>query len=97
LGNILAAVVMDDHVHVLTSLIPAATGQQVAQTWKSVSSHGLTRDFGRASPVWQRQYFDRWLMDRPRIESCARYVLMNPVRRWPGTNGYRWIIAPSDD
>lgn len=92
LGNILAAVVMDDHVHVLVSLFETASGQKAAQTWKSVSSHGLTREFGRTSPVWQRQYFDRWLMDEAHIMGCYRYVLLNPARRWPGIDGYRWLI-----
>src|SRR5687768_12049978 len=50
LGHILAGVVMDDHVHVLVTLLPAATVQQAAQTWKSISAHAMTRRFGRTSP-----------------------------------------------
>ena len=96
LGAILAAVVMDDHAHVLISLTPSATGQRAAQVWKSVSSHGLTREFGRSSPVWQPQYFDRWVMDQPHIESLVRYVVTNPERRWPGVQGYRWLIPHRD-
>jgi REP element-mobilizing transposase RayT len=93
LGNIIAAVVMDDHAHVHISLFPSATGQKAAQVWKSVSAHGLTREFGRSAPVWQRQYFDRWIMDDARIERCAAYVRLNPERRWPGIEGYRWVLG----
>ena len=93
LGRIIAAVVMDDHVHVLVWLSPTASGRRAAQTWKSVSSHELTRDFGRASPVWQREYFDRWVMDSDRIRSCAQYILGNPERRWPGTVAYQWCLG----
>ena len=100
LGEIVAGVVMDDHVHALIALRQEATAQRAAQTWKSVSSHGLTREFGRASPVWQRQYFDRWFRDERGIEACGAYVLGNPFRRWPGLEGYRWRIfsslAPGD-
>ena len=96
LGSILAAVVMDDHAHVLIALTPSATGQRAAQVWKSVSSHGLTKEFGRSSPVWQSQYFDRWVMDQPHIESLVRYVVMNPERRWPGIERYRWLIPRPD-
>jgi putative transposase len=96
LGHILAGVVMDDHVHVLVTLLPAATVQQAAQTWKSISAHAMTRRFGRTSPVWQRGYFDRWMIDQGRIEACVRYILMNPQRRWPDVRGYRWLLSNPD-
>jgi putative transposase len=96
LGNILAAVVMDDHVHVLISLFPTATAKQAAQTWKSVSAHAMTRGQGRTSPVWQRGYFDRWMLDQGRIEACARYILMNPRRRWPDVADYPWLLGHRD-
>jgi REP element-mobilizing transposase RayT len=92
LGEIVAGVVMDDHVHVLIALHPEVTAQRTAQTWKSVSSHGLTREFGRTSPVWQRQYLDRWFRDRPGIEACGAYVLENPFRRRPSIEVYPWIV-----
>lgn len=95
LGEIVAAVVMDDHVHALLALRADATGQRAAQTWKSVSSHRLTRECGRRAPVWQREYFDRWLLDRPRIETCASYILQNPVRRWSSIPPYKWVIRSS--
>lgn len=92
-GQILAAVVMDDHVHAVVSLAKGWTGVRAAQTWKSVSAHALTRDFGRSAPVWQRAYFDRWMMDRERVERCVAYVLGNPTRRWPGRTDYPWLIG----
>jgi REP element-mobilizing transposase RayT len=91
-GDLLAAVVMDDHVHAVVALGPDWTCQRVAQTWKSVSSHGMTKAGGRQAPVWQREYFDRWIADAGRVDRCIEYVLANPRRRWPGTENYTWLI-----
>jgi REP element-mobilizing transposase RayT len=91
-GEVLAAVVMDDHVHAIVALADGWTCQKVAQAWKSVSSHGMTKAEGRSAPVWQREYFDRWIADAGRVDRCIEYVLENPRRRWPGTEDYRWLI-----
>ena len=91
-GDVLASVVMDDHVHVVVALGSAWTCQKVAQVWKSVSSHLLTTAAGRCAPVWQREYFDRWIADAGRVDRCIEYVLDNPRRRWPGTENYQWAF-----
>lgn len=96
LGRVLAAVVMDDHVHALITLFPTASARQAAQAWKSVSSHAMTREYGRRGPVWQRGYFDRWMLDQGRIGACARYIWMNPQRRWPGLDRYPWMLGNID-
>ena len=94
IGDVLAGVVMDDHAHILVSLSTGSTCRQVAQTWKSVTSHRMTKEHGREAPVWQAEYFDRWIMVEARIQSAIEYVLSNPVRRWPGTTRYEWVIEP---
>ena len=91
-GHILAGVVMDDHVHVLVTLLPDRTTRRVAQVWKSASSHRLVKECGRRPPVWQRDYLDRWLWNEDRIRRCIRYVNQNPTLRWPGIEEYPWMI-----
>ena len=90
--RLLSAVVMDDHVHVLTATIPSVPGRQLAATWKSVSSHELCRGYGRQAPLWQRNYFDRWMRSAQQPVSCAEYVIDNPHRRWPAIQDYPWVI-----
>jgi hypothetical protein len=94
IGDLLAGVVMDDHAHILVSVFPTTTCRAIAQTWKSVSSHRMTKEHGRTAPVWQAEYFDRWIMTETRIQTAIECVLSNPVRRWPGTTAYEWIIGP---
>ena len=90
--TIRAAVVMDDHVHVLGSAAPDCTAAKVAQAWKSVSSHELVKLQGRTAPVWQRNYFDRWMRSIEHASDCARHILDNPIRRWPDIERYPWMI-----
>ena len=93
-GEISAAVVMDDHVHVVVGLAQDRTIIKVMQAWKSISSHHLTRGCSRRAPVWQRGYFDRWLRSEERIRAAVAYILLTPERRWPNTGEYRWMIRP---
>ena len=50
------------------------------QTWKSVSSHVLTKRLGLEPPFWQEDYFDRYLCDGENYSEKWTYVEANPVR-----------------
>lgn len=93
-GEVVAAVVMDGHVHVVVALAGGCSVAKVAQAWKSISSHRLTREHRRSAPVWQSDYFDRWIRSEERIRAAVAYVLSNPERRWPGVVDYPWRIEP---
>jgi REP element-mobilizing transposase RayT len=94
-GHVHAAVVMDDHVHTLFNLGARRSVGAIAHTWKSISAHRLTEEWMRIAPVWQRDYFDRTLRSIAEVERCTRYILNNPIRRWPELTTYPWIIRPS--
>jgi hypothetical protein len=83
---------MDDHVHILGRVLGSTTAAKLAQAWKSISSHELVKRQGRVAPVWQRDYFDRWMHSAEHTIACARYILDNPIRRWPGIERYPWVI-----
>ena len=90
--SLIAAVVMDDHCHALTLPAAGVTAKRLAQTWKSVSAHELVAQTGRSAPVWQAEYFDRWMRSEEHRAACAEYILDNPRRRWPGVSAYPWHI-----
>lgn len=87
----LAAVVMDDHVHVLSRPIPNMTSARLLHAWKSVSAHELCR-LSRTAPIWQAEYYLRWMNSALEIEICATYIRNNPSRRWPGIGAYPWLL-----
>ena len=86
-----AAVVMDDHVHVLCGLLRGMTAARLLHAWKSVSAHELCQ-YTRAAPVWQPEYHLRWMNSAHETVTCATYIRSNPTRRWPGTEHYPWLL-----
>jgi REP element-mobilizing transposase RayT len=87
-----AAVVMDDHVHALMTPGPGTDSSRLVHAWKSASSHRLVKEFGRRAPVWQAEYYQRWIWSADGVEVCARYIRGNPARRWPGEMRYPWVL-----
>ena len=93
----LAVVVMDDHVHALIRPAAGVTGRYLASAWKSISAHEFCRSGVRQAPLWQRNYFDRWMSSEEQTYRCAEYVLTNPARRWAGCTDYAHLIRPPID
>jgi REP element-mobilizing transposase RayT len=89
--DLLAHVVMTDHVHVLLEPTAEYKLETIVHTWKSFSAHQLQRLHGRDSNVWQKDYFNRIIRDERELRETVRYILLNPSKRWPGTVGYRWL------
>lgn len=50
------------------------------QTWKSISSRQITKALGIKPPLWQKDYFDRFLRSEESYSEKWDYVRMNPVR-----------------
>lgn len=92
--GLLAVVVMDDHVHALLRPAGGTTGKYLASAWKSISSHELCGTGPRRAPLWQRNYFDRWMRSEDQIRRCAEYIATNPRRRWPGLGTYPHLLGP---
>lgn len=83
---------MDDHVHALFRPGTRLTSTQLVQAWKSASSHFLCRGPQRVAPLWQRDFYQRWIRSPGHLEICAQYINDNPRRRWPGVVDYPWIL-----
>ena len=89
--NLLAYVVMDDHVHVLVEPFTEEQLQQIIQSWKSFTANKMQREYGRRGAVWQDEYFDRIMRDEAEFLEKAEYIFNNPIKRWPELENYRWL------
>ncbi len=89
--NLLAYVVMDDHVHVLAVPLENVDLQEIVHSWKSFTTNRLQRKFGRIGVIWQREYFDRIVRDERELIEKVNYILNNPARRWPEIIEYDWV------
>lgn len=89
--DLLAYVVMDDHVHVLAAPVEEFSLHEIVHSWKSFTTNRLQRDFGRMGVIWQREYFDRIVRDERELAEKFNYILDNPARRWPELGEYAWV------
>lgn len=87
-----AAVVMDDHVHALFSAGPLRTSQRFVLSWKGASGRLISVQSGRSAPIWQAEYYQRWISSPRLINICAEYIRANPRRKWPGIAEWPWTL-----
>ena len=74
--------IMPDHVHLFARATQDAKPlSRWVQTWKSLSSRRLMENSEVRSPVWQRDYFDRYLRSADNYTQKWNYVSENPVRK----------------
>ncbi len=86
--ELLAYVVMDDHVHLLVKPLDDLELHRIVHSWKSVSAKKLVKGWARIAPVWQREYFDRIVRNEEELMQKAQYILGNPSKRWPDFQDY---------
>jgi tetratricopeptide (TPR) repeat protein/REP element-mobilizing transposase RayT len=74
-------VLMPDHVHLFARPSPDADPMKDwVKLWKSVSARSIKRSLELTGPVWQADYFDRYLRSSDRYAAKWEYVRNNPVR-----------------
>jgi putative DNA methylase len=78
--ELLSWVIMPNHVHVL--IAPAADNSlpDIVHTWKSWTAKAINRHRGSSGPVWQREYFDRFMRDDGHLAATIAYIEENPVK-----------------
>jgi putative transposase len=73
---------MPDHVHLFArAALDAKPLADWMKTWKSLSSRELKNSRNVPPPLWQRDYFDRFLRTSESYREKWDYVAMNPVRK----------------
>ncbi|MGC4119738.1 MAG: transposase [Myxococcales bacterium] len=88
-----AYVVMDHHVHLLVQ--PRIPLEKVIHSWKSYTTRVLQQQRDRAlgGRIWQTEYYARIVRSAADLVVKTRYILENPLRRWPNAGRYEWVWA----
>ena len=76
----IAWVVMPNHVHTLFVQQADWPLERLIHSWKLFTARRINKPVGRAGSLWQRDYFDRLVGDRPHLSNCVRYIRRNPGR-----------------
>ncbi len=97
-ADLLVAIVMPDHVHLLFSPLGRPDGssyllQEILQPLKGASAHTVNQLLGRKGAVWQAESFDRLVRSTESLQDKIDYVLNNPVRKGivRRFEDYRWL------
>lgn len=97
--EIVAAVVLPDHLHCIWALPDGDTNHPLrwslikSATTRTLRSHGLLGD------VWQPRYWEHCIRNPESLKNHAAYIHYNPVRHglvaracvWPWSSFHRWI------
>ena len=88
--RLLAWVVMPNHVHVLLQPLPGWTLARIVASWKKFTAARICAHLfpGNAnlpigappSPVWHREYWDRYIRDESHFHQVVAYIHANPVK-----------------
>ncbi len=82
--QLLAWVVMPNHVHVLFQPNVGWTLSQIVASWKSFTGRRLaalapgSTEFGNR--IWHREYWDRFIRDQKHFDAAKAYIHQNPVK-----------------
>lgn len=85
--------IMPNHVHVVVEQLHGRALGDIVQTWKSVTAHLINKRLARRGPVWQREYFDRFMRNEKQFETTVSYVENNPVAAGLVQNASDWRFS----
>ena len=91
--RLLAWVVMPNHVHVLFEPIEGWTVAKIVASWKRFTARKILdyrRETATAVPVWQREYWDRFIRDERHLLQAIEYIHLNPIEARLVTKPEQW-------
>jgi len=96
--DLLAAVVMPDHVHLLLMPLRDEKGWPyslpvILKLLKGASARSVNKLSGTCGPVWQEESFDHVLRSQESFGEKLEYLRQNPVRRGlvKKPEDYKWL------
>ncbi len=96
--RLLAWCIMPNHVHVLIEpLIPLG---HIVRSWKSFTARWILAQNDRlqlalpyGEPIWQREYWDRYIRDEAHLLTAIEYIHQNPVKARLCANAGDWPFS----
>jgi putative transposase len=78
--NLIAAVVMPDHIH-FAACLQNTTLPSLMHSLKSYTSNEINDQLGREGLLWEPQYYDHAIRTEDELKERVNYCLQNPVRK----------------
>ena len=90
--NMLAWVIMPNHVHALIEVGEVPLSKTV-QNWKSLTAVEANKILGRTGRFWQPEYWDRFMRDEEQRQKAVRYIENNPVKAKLSRTAEEWPFS----
>ncbi|MFA7486121.1 MAG: class I tRNA ligase family protein, partial [Phycisphaerae bacterium] len=102
--DLIAWVVMPNHVHVILKPYDAVELSDILHSWKSYTANKANELLGRTGDFWNIEYYDHLIRDEKDFLNQINYVLSNPSKAglenwsWVGakTNNHRHLVDDTD-
>lgn len=93
LYQLLAWVIMSNHVHILID--PSASLTRINKSIKNYTARQCNALLGLTGPFWEQESFDHWLRTEEELHKTVKYIEENPVAAGLCVNpeDYRWSSA----
>lgn len=78
--QLVAWVIMPNHVHILIRLLGENLLSEVMHSIKSYTAHQANKLLGRTGRFWSVESFDRYIRNAEHFHSTAKYIEENPVK-----------------
>jgi REP element-mobilizing transposase RayT len=78
--DLLAWVVMPNHVHALFQVGDSTPLSAIMQNWKSISAVVANKLLNRSGDFWQEDYWDTFMRNEEQTCKAIRYIENNPVK-----------------
>lgn len=97
--RLLAWVIMPNHVHVLFQPLNGWTVAKIVASWKKFTARKIRDDqrpgtpisrLAPSSPVWHREYWDRYIRNETHLAQAIEYIHLNPVKAGLANKPEHW-------
>jgi len=88
--DLLAAVVMPDHAHVLLQPIGETALDRILKGTKGVTARLINQRRGKRGSIWMDESFDRIIRDQSELDEKIAYIYNNPVKAGLATEGMQY-------
>jgi putative transposase len=78
--DLYAAVVMNNHVHVILKPINGYTLTRITKGIKGVSANQINKSRNSTGSIWQDESFDRIIRDADEFDEKLLYMYNNPIK-----------------
>ena len=79
--HLIAAVILDDHVHIIIHPNSGYELSRIMKGVKGVSSHKINLLNNTKEKIWQDEYYDRIIRDDDEMREKLNYMYNNPIKR----------------